>query len=152
MYFSFFLKTRYHSTNSSSVNHFPRFIFIIIHQKYIFTLVWGSCWGFVANNMGNKKERKLRITLSISMYANSPRLLGSLIQSQSPTLLYRWPKLLDKKRFWSVAYKKLRFKLHNSKIIWLLMLVLQFLASFICVMHIVHCKQKEESFFFATPI
>ena len=32
----------------------------------------------------------------------------------------------------------------NSKIIWLLMLVLQFLASFSYVMHVVHCRQKEE--------
>ena len=40
----------------------------------------------------------------------------------------------------------------NSKIIWLLMLVLQFLASFSYVMHVVHCKQKEESFFLVTPI
>ena len=40
----------------------------------------------------------------------------------------------------------------NSKIIWLLMLVLQFLASFSNVMHVVHCKQKEESFFLVTPI
>ena len=40
----------------------------------------------------------------------------------------------------------------NSKIIWLLMLVLQFLASFSYMMHLVHCKQKEESFFLVTPI
>ena len=31
------------------------------------------------------------------------------------------------------------------------MLVLRFLASFSCVMHVVRCKQKEESFFFVTP-
>lgn len=32
------------------------------------------------------------------------------------------------------------------------MLVLWFLASFSCVMHVVRCKQKEESFFFVTAI
>ena len=38
----------------------------------------------------------------------------------------------NKRKFGSVAHKKIRFKLHmfqNSKIIWLLMLVLRFLAS-----------------------
>ena len=53
--------------------------------------------------------------------------------------------LAVKKKFGSVAHKKLRFKLHmsqNSKIIWLLMLVLRFLASFSYVMHVVRCKQK----------
>ena len=69
----------------------------------------------------------------------------SRIQSQSPALRCGWPKLLDKRKFWSVAHKKLRFKLHmfqNSKIIWLLMLVLWFLASFSCVMHVVVNKKK----------
>ena len=49
----------------------------------------------------------------------------------------------------------MRFELRmfqNSKIIWLLMLVLRFLALFSCVIHVVRCKQKEESFFFVTPI
>ena len=49
----------------------------------------------------------------------------------------------------------MRFKLRmfqNSKIIRLLMLVLRFLALFSCVMHVVRCKQKEESFFFVTHI
>ena len=39
--------------------------------------------------------------------------------------------------------KKLRFKLHmfqNSKIIWLLMLVLRFLASLSCAMHVIRCE------------
>ena len=40
----------------------------------------------------------------------------------------------------------------NSKIIWLLMLVLLFLASFSCVMEVVRCKQIEENFFFVTSI
>ena len=63
------------------------------------------------------------------------------IWSQSPTLPYGWPELPDKRKFGSVAHKKLRFKLHvfqNSK---LLVLVFQFLASFSCKMHVVHCKQ-----------
>ena len=53
------------------------------------------------------------------------------IWSQSPTLPYGWPELPDKRKFGSVAHKKLRFKLHmfqNSK---LLVLVFQFLASFL---------------------
>ena len=77
----------------------------------------------------------------------------SQTQSQSPALL--WPKLPDKRKFGSVAHQKLRFKLHvfqNSKIIWLHMLVLQFLASFSCVMHVVGCQGKVESFFSVTPI
>ena len=85
------------------------------------------------------------------MYTYIPTLLDyqgvSQLQSQSPTLAYRWPKLPNKRKFGSVAHKKLRFKLHmfpNSKIIWLLMLVLQFLASFSCMIHVVRCKQKEE--------
>ena len=36
----------------------------------------------------------------------------SRIQSQSPALPYGWPKLPDKRKFGSVAHKKLRFKLH----------------------------------------
>ena len=79
------------------------------------------------------------------------------IWSQSPTLPYGWPELLDKRKFGSVAHKKLRFKLRmfqNSK---LLVLLFQFLASFSCSscfsscfllfllfflkMHVVHCKQ-----------
>ena len=40
----------------------------------------------------------------------------------------------------------------NSKIIWLLKLVLWLLASFSCMMHFVCRKQKEESFFFVTAI
>ena len=34
----------------------------------------------------------------------------------------------------------------DSKIIWLLLLVLRFLASFSCVMKVVRCKQIEESY------
>ena len=67
------------------------------------------------------------------------------IRSQSPTLPYGWPELPDKRKFGSVAHKKLRFKLHmfqNSK---LLVLVFQFLASFSCKMHVVHCKQLYKS-------
>ena len=64
---------------------------------------------------------------------------------------YGWPKLPHKGKFGSVAHKNLRFKLHmfqNSKITRRLMLVLRFLASFSCVMRVVRCKQKGESFFF----
>ena len=75
-------------------------------------------------------------------YANSSGLSASHPdRSQSPTLPYGWPELPDKRKFGSVAHKKLRFKLHmfqNSK---LLVLVFQFLASFSCKMHVVHCKQ-----------
>lgn len=43
--------------------------------------------------------------------------------------------------------------LQNSKITWLLTLISWFLASFSCLMHVVHCKQNGESFFFSvTPI
>ena len=76
-------------------------------------------------------------------------------EPESLTLLYRWPKLPDKRSLDQNARKKLRFECHmiqNSKTIWLLMLVLQFLASFSYMMHVVHCKQKEESFFLVTPI
>ena len=71
----------------------------------------------------------------------------SWIQDQSPALLYGWPKLSLKRKFGSVARKKLRFKLNmfqNSKIIWL-MLVLQFLASFSCVNahYLLQTKRRE---------
>ena len=50
------------------------------------------------------------------MYTYIPTLLDyqgvSQLQSQSPALAYRWPKLPDKRKFESVAHKKLRFKLH----------------------------------------
>ena len=36
----------------------------------------------------------------------------SWIQSQSPALLYKWPKLPDKRKLTLVAHKKLRLKLH----------------------------------------
>ena len=36
----------------------------------------------------------------------------SWIQSQSPALLYEWPKLPDKRKLTLVAHKKLRLKLH----------------------------------------
>lgn len=39
----------------------------------------------------------------------------------------------------------------NSKIIWLLKLVLRLLASFSCMMHFV-CRKQKESFFFVTAI
>ena len=75
----------------------------------------------------------------------------SRIQSQSPALPYGWPKLPDKRKFESVVRKKkkLRFKLHmfqSSKIIWLLMPVLRFLASFSSVMHVVRYRQINPRF------
>ena len=86
-------------------------------------------------------------TRVIYIYANSPGLSGSLPHG--------WPKLPDKRKFGSVAHKKLQFSLHlfqNFKIIWLLMLVLRFLASFSCVMHVVCCKQKKKkNFLFEVP-
>ena len=86
-------------------------------------------------------------TRVIYIYANSPGLSGSLPHG--------WPKLPDKRKFGSVALKKLQFSLHlfqNFKIIWLLMLVLQFLASFSWVMHVVRCKQKKKkNFLFEVP-
>ena len=83
----------------------------------------------------------------IYIYANSPGLSGSLPHG--------WPKLPDKRKFGSVAHKKLQFSLHlfqNFKIIWLLMLVLRFLASFSCMMHVVCYKQKKKkNFLFEVP-
>ena len=81
----------------------------------------------------------------------------SWIQDQSPALLYGWPKLPLKRKFGSVARKKIRFKLHmfqNSKIPKLsgLCLYYSFWLHFPVWMHIICCKQKEESFFFVTPI
>ena len=79
----------------------------------------------------------------------------SRIQRQSPALPYGWPKSRLRRSLDQLPRKKLRFKFHmfqNFKIIRLLMLVLRFLASFSCVMHVVRCKQKEQSFFFVTPI
>ena len=57
------------------------------------------------------------------------------IQSQfKPLLPYGWPKLLDKRKFGSVAHKKLRFQLHmfqNSKITGFLYLYFSFWLHFL---------------------
>ena len=86
-------------------------------------------------------------TRVIDIYANSPGL--------SVSLPHRWTKLPDKRKFGSVALKKLQLSLHlfqNFKIIWILMLVLRFLASFSCMMHVVCCKQKKKkNFLFEVP-
>ena len=58
----------------------------------------------------------------------------TLMQSQSPTLPYGWPELPDKRKFGSVAHKKLRFKLHmfqNSKITSFLYLYFSFWLHFL---------------------
>ena len=70
----------------------------------------------------------------------------SWIQSQSLALLYRWPKFLDKRKFGSVAHKNLssicsKFQNHPASYA-----CISFLASFSCVMHVVHSKQKERKF------
>ena len=101
------------------------------------------------------RSNGLWVISGFCVYANSPGLSESLPDTK-PISLYsvRVTKLPDKRKFGPVAHKKLRFKLHmfqNSKIIWFLMPVLSFLASFSCVRHVVRGKQKEQ-FFFVTPI
>ena len=89
-------------------------------------------------------------TRVIYIYANYPGLSGSLPLSRTGDQDSRIKGSLDQ-----LPTKKLQFSLHlfqNFKIIWLLMLVLQFLASFSRVMHVVRCKQKrKKNFLFEVP-
>ena len=115
------------------------------------TEIWGK-WLYIMMTRDNEWKSYIytvkqwyvvtRFTRVIYIYANSPGL--------SVSLPHRWPKLPNKRKFGPVALKKLLFSLHlfqNFKIIWLLMLVLRFLASFSCVMHVVCYKQKKEEIF-----
>ena len=74
-------------------------------------------------------------TRVIYIYANYPGLSGSLPLSRTGDQDSRIKGSLDQ-----LPTKKLQFSLHlfqNFKTIWLLMLVLQFLASFSWMMHVV---------------
>ena len=81
-------------------------------------------------------------TRVIYIYANSPGLSGSLPHG--------WPKLPDKRKFGSVALKKLQFSLHlfqNFKIIWLLCLYYGFWLHFLawCTLFVANKKRRKIS-------
>ena len=88
---------------------------------------------------------------SNSIYANSPGYRANLPLSctgdQNPRIkrsLDQLPTKKDSSSIYSKIPKLSRF------FISLFVLVLWFLASISCVMRVVRCKQKEESFFFVT--
>ena len=80
----------------------------------------------------------------------------SWIQSQSPALLYEWPKLPDKRKLTLVAHKKTKIKApyvpKHPKWSGFLCLYYGLWLHFLAWCTLVCCKQKGKSFFFVTPI